>query len=270
MSEICIVTTFQREELLFLCLEAIRRDDPDIPIIVFSDRAATSDDLTKTCDIFKAHLRIREQHNRYGNSWNLLMAATWAVQQAEIVHFIEDDTIVHRGYFEWARNTLLSTAPKTLGTQIEAAAYACVCGHIGSPHQVNWYTSPCASWNSDYLKIALGHVTPGYLQAETREEMLRVIDTDIFPKSKFKRGGSEQDGFFLRCIEAHGWRTAFPPDPLATHFGFFGYNRPPEVKRPEGEFPQRVQFCRDLLANYRRRVELFGKSTTDKEMGVAK
>jgi hypothetical protein len=83
MKEICIVTTFNREELLWLCLEGIRANDPDVRICVFSDRASNGKDLQETLNRFSALSVIREPHNFYGNSWNLLQACKWLTDGAD-------------------------------------------------------------------------------------------------------------------------------------------------------------------------------------------
>jgi hypothetical protein len=281
VSEIIVVTTFQREELLFLSLEAIRREDSEIRIAVASDRGQTSDDLNHICDLFRAELTVAGDSHSYGNSFNLMTAlrcalnGTFAVdlEHLRIVHCIEDDTILHPGYFSWARQQLAQTVDFSIASQFKDmpigmrshALYAAVCGRIGSPHIPNWYESPCASWNADYLRIALNHLIPEYF-APTREEMQRMLDEKMFPNSKYKKGGAEQDGFFLRCIEHHKWQTKFPPKPLATHLGWYGYNSPPARERPTGNLEQRVEQCRAMLRDAEKRKFLFGHRITDAEI----
>jgi hypothetical protein len=232
MREIVVVPTLDREPLLHLCLEAIRKQEPNIPLRIFLD---------------KLH------HENYGNTSNAIAALQEGTNKADSVHYIEDDTIVHPGYFEWARKALAE--PNV----------AAVCGRIPSEHFENWYSAPCASWNADKLCIALSHVTPKYLAAKTQEEMRVIVDEQMFPKSRFYRCYSpEQDGFLLRCIEHYGWQTRFPPKPLATHLGYGGYNRPAEPW-PTGSFEEQVQWFRDLLVDRPRREKIFGKHVTDLE-----
>jgi hypothetical protein len=270
--ELVVVTTYVREELLYLCLEAIRREDYHIPVFVFSDRGADSPELSVTCSVFRAELIIRPAHSRYGNSWNTITACEWAVssiwRDLGIVHLIEDDTIIHPGYFRWARQQLaldLRVSPFQITHGDLRFRYAAVCGRIASPHIPNWYESPCASWNAGHMTVALKHVIPEYL-ADTREEMQIVLDERIFPGSQWKKGGAEQDGFFLRCIEHGGWKTKFPPIPLATHLGWWGYNSPPLRPKPAGSFNDRIEACRAMFANVAQRKEWFGHRITDAEL----
>ena len=262
MNDVVIVTTWQREELLWLCLEAIRRDDPSIPISVYSDRAQNSADLRKACATFDANLRIQIPHSNYGNSFNLLSACSaMTALDYEIIHLIEDDTIIHKGYLAWAREELTNGFVYDVSPKF----YAAVCGRIPSPHIPNWYESPCASWNAACLRTALGHIVPEYFSGDVKQ-MLKALDETMFPNSKYKRGGSEQDGYFLRCIEHHGWKTLFPPKPLATHAGGWGYNS--HRKRPEGTFEERIEWCRKMLTNKEMRKGFFGSSITDREMAA--
>ena len=254
-----LVTTFQREELLYLSLEAIRGNDETIPIAVFSDRGAESDELREVCLKWNSLCWSRPNHQRYGNSWNLILACQEMLSQLNIsiLHTIEDDTIIHPGYLKWARQQL-SIPPGIL-------SYAAVCGRIGSPHIPNWYESPCASWSVKHLRAAIALIIPEYF-CEKREDMQRVLDEKMFPDSKYKKGGAEQDGFFLRCIEHYGWKTKFPPKPLATHLGWFGYNSPPARERPAGNLAQRVEACRAMLADIEQRKFLFGHRITEAEV----
>jgi hypothetical protein len=254
-TEIVIVPTYKRDELLYLCLEAIRKQFEGT-VWAMSDRCAESPELYSMEKNFRATIFVRSEHPYYGNSFNALESLCWAIQpeyEYETISIIEDDTILHPGYFAWARGML------------NTKRYAAVCGHVGNALDT-WYTSPCASWRAENLKQCLELVPTYYLEARTREEMQRILDgAPQFKKSKFKYGSCEQDGFFLRCIEHFGWRTAFPEKPLCAHLGWFGYNRDGH-SAPTGNFEQRIQACQDLLANKQRRVELFGQRIVELEL----
>ena len=260
MNQVCVVTTFQREELLYLCLEAIRRESEYIPIWVFSDHGIASDELVKTCRNFDAMIEITNRHEAYGNSRNVITALHAGVVSVEshgVVHSIEDDTILHAGgqYFEWASNKVGGTDPK----------YAVALGRIPGDVLSTWYESPCVSWNAARLKQCLDKVPVGYIRATTREEMQRLAD-DAFPRSRHRYGSAEQDGFFLRCLEFFGWKSAFPQKSFASHVGWWGYNRPGGTP-PTGTFEQRIAECRRILRHKQARMELFGQRITETEMG---
>lgn len=252
-SETLVVPTYKREELLFLCLEAIRGAGYDRDIIVSSDKGHVSQELVQTAVRFDVTLVIREGGTGFGNSDNLLaLLRSGASSGAEIVHLVEDDTILQPGYFKWARR------------ELKTGRYAVVCGHIGNSLNT-WYTSPCASWRAEPLRKCLEIVPAGYAEAANREEMQKILDAPPeFQRSAFRYGSAEQDGFFLRAIEHFGWKTLFPPKPLCVHLGEWGYNRPMQ-EGPKGSFEDRVKYCRALLANRERRSQLFGKRIVDLE-----
>ena len=261
VNDICIVPTHKRDELLFLCLEAVRAQDSKLPIIVFSDRGHHSQDLSYSCAKFGAELVVRPHGLGYGNSFNVIEGMRYAVSLGvEMVHCIEDDTILHRGYLDWARPML-----REGGKEFR---FACALGRIPDDRLSTWYTSPCVSWNSRALMQCLEKVPLGYF-APTREEMQKIVDA-AFPGSRFHFGSAEQDGFFLRCLEFFRWRTAYPEHCLASHIGAWGYNRHGH-NPPAGTFEERVHFCRKLLHDREKRTEMFGKRITDSEMeGLAR
>jgi hypothetical protein len=278
MNEICIVPAYNREELLWLCLEAIRKADSEIALLVTSDKGADSDDLSKTCAQFHATELLRERHDAHGNSFNVLETLRYAAGKFDLIHIVEEDTIIHPGWFAWAR-TQLGLPPQLSGqnrpTRLESGKeghstqepnlYAAVCARIHGDRSTVWYDAPCASWNATYLRQALAMIPDGYLTAKSRNEMTVLADA-TFPNSRYRYGSGEQDGFLLRCIEHFKWQTKFPEKAMAQHLGFFGYNQPVGRDRPTGTLEERVAFCRQLLADKRQRTELFGQRITELEM----
>ncbi len=252
MNEVCIITTYKRDELLWLCIEAIRKQFAGI-VWIFSDHGRQNPDLWRLSLRFGAQLFFARGQG-YGNSSNLIGAMKTAlVGPWEILHCVEDDTIIHPSYFDWAR-AMLSTK-----------RYAAVCGHVGNELDT-WYTSPCASWDAEHLRKCLKLVPPGYLEATTREEMQKILDECLtFKKSHYRYGSAEQDGYFLRCIEHFGWKTKFPEKPLAQHMGWWGYNRAGH-KGPEGTFEERIAAVRKAINDKTFRTAMFGQRITQAEM----
>ncbi len=269
MKDICIVTTYKREELLYLCLEAIREQFTG-PVWVFSDHAYQSAELLRTGTRFGAMTFFVKESNRYGNSANVINSMKTALAgHSEIIHMIEDDTIIHPGYFEWARAklSLYTAGPRTQNAVLHTYPYAVALGRIPGDAASTWYESPCVSWNAGCLRQCLELIPPGYLEATTREEMQKILDDcPTFKKSKFKFGSAEQDGFFLRCLEYFGWKSAYPDKSFASHMGWWGYNRDTH-EGPVGTFEERVEICRRALYDKAFRTAMFGQRITQTEMG---
>jgi hypothetical protein len=279
MRELVVVTTYKRDALLSLCLDAIRQEDADISIFVTSDRGARSEQLSSVCFNHCTWPTVLPEHSSYGNSLNLITTLRWAVNgklNPEIIHICEEDTIIHRGWLDWARTILdqsveigetgfRGTPERMAYIKKAASPYACALGRVpANAVSAPWYESPCVSWNAESLRLCLDLVPPGYLECTAREQMQKILDA-AFPDSKFRGGSAEQDGLMLRCIEHFGWRVAFPPHCFATHLGVSGYNRPGH-KEPEGTFEEQVAWYRALLCDKQRRYELFGQEITDREM----
>lgn len=255
-TEICIVPTFQREELLCLCLESIRVAAPYLPIKIFSDRGECSQDLLHLSRTYNCGLTVRPAHRRFGNSYNLIRAMQSALllDNPAVVHMVENDTVISKDYFIWARKMLKADANT-----------ACSYGHISSDEvRQHWYESPAVSWDAEFLRRALAEIPDGYF-AETREGMQQKL-RNAFPMFKSSRGPGEQDSFFLCVIEKYQWRTVHPHRPLCTHLGWYGYNRPADEIAPQGTFAERVEACRKMLADKKARGKHFGTRITNLEL----
>lgn len=268
MRETVAVFTYRRDPLLYLCLEAIRREDQQIGVTVYSDRGENSPRLREICKTWGAGLSVNMQPKGHGNSSNIIRGMEASLIGTDIVHIIEDDTILHgAGWFKWARK-ILAPLEGAYTFEHKPSNYAVALARMPGDPPSTWYESPCVSWNSEHLAIALQHIPDGFF-APNRLAMLAVLDA-AFPKSRYRMGSGEQDGFFLRVIELRGWRTAFPPQAFASHLGFYGYNQPVGRTEPPGTFEEQVDFCRKLFRDKERRYELFGQGMTDREMAGMK
>jgi len=217
MRELVIVPTFERPALLHCALEAIREADPALPIHVFPDRGTNALDI---CLKFGAEQHRTIAHSHYGNSFNMLEALKWAsTQSCALVHIIEDDAIVGKGYFEWARQAL----------RANPTAFA-ACGWKFSPDfipqdgpdlLIGWYLSVTATLPKSNLAPILQHARPDYYN-----DMRGYLDR-VYPSSPY-RGTKhfEQDGLVLRVMHSMGQRAVWPRRPKSTHIGFFGYHAP--------------------------------------------
>src|SRR5215469_2964125 len=107
MSEVILIPTYKRIPYLMCCIRAIR-ECVNTKIVVFPDHGTSKDpDYAFVADYFqkdKVEILYVPAHDYYGNSYNALEALRWAYNAGfDLAHYIEDDVIVHRDYFEWHR-----------------------------------------------------------------------------------------------------------------------------------------------------------------------
>ena len=236
--EIVIVSTYQRSEMLWLCLEAIRFAEPEIAIHCFPDRGTKEHDI---CQRFNAteHLTIR--HNYHGNTFNLLEAYKWALTRPwERLYIIEDDAIVHSTFFSWCREAL----------DREPEMFA-ACGWQYSPNaiiadgpdvRIPWFLSVATCLPRASVQAIAAHATPYYY-----DSMQSYVDA-AFPHSP-NRGSLhyEQDGLTLRLMQSQSKRCIWPRRPRATHCGFHGYHQ--GENKMEGTLEERVNILRLAIKN---------------------
>ena len=238
MKEMVIVPTFSRSDLLYCCLEAIRRAEPKIPIEVFPDRGTKEIEI---CTKFNATHHLTIQHSYHGNSYNMLEALKWAASKgAQRVFVIEDDTIVDPSFFSWCRTALLNhpDAFAACGWRFSPDAVA----EDGPDFMVPWYLSVCSCLPAPSLVSIIAHARPEYYG-----DMQQYLDS-TYPNSP-RRGSMhyEQDGLALRVCEAQSQRCVWPRRPRATHCGWYGYHM--DGKPLGGSLEERVRVLKLILEN---------------------
>jgi hypothetical protein len=240
MREICIVPTYQRSDMLFCCLEAIRVAEPQMNLHCFPDRGT---DETEVCEQFNATQHTTLNHNYHGNSCNVMEALKFAYQtNADLVFIIEDDAIIDPSFFSWCR--------AALANPMNAECFA-ACGWQYSPDaivgegpdlRIPWYLSVCAAIPRRSLYEIVQHARPEYYA-----EMQNYLDR-AYPQSH-RRGSRhfEQDGLALRVCESMYKRCVWPRRPRAVHCGFTGYHM--EGRSLEGSLKDRVAILKLALKN---------------------
>lgn len=245
MREAVIVPTFKRQSFLYVCLEAIRKSDPEIDIHVFPDRNTAADNA-EACAPFNVTLHDVPNHPYHGNSYNMMEALKWAYEAGyDKVFVVEDDCIVDSTFLNWGRNALDN--PKPWNPFPFAAS-----GWIYSPDApdedgpdviANWYLSVCSAIPSRSLEKIVRHAVPDYYL-----NMKRYCD-ETFPRDP--QCGSqhyEQDGLILRVSNTAGERVTWPRRARSRHIGWHGYHMP-HGKQPEGDLMKQVAVVRMALEN---------------------
>ena len=238
MSECILVPTFQRSDLLYLCLESIRKYAPAIPLHVFPDRGTSELDI---CNRFNAVHHWTWPHSFHGNSANMCEALKWAFNERyDRVYVIEDDALIDHTFFGWCK----------VAFERHSDAFA-ACGWEYSPNAVKgdgpdlmlpWYLSVATCLPLASLAAIVPHCNLDYYR-----DMQGYVDR-TFVSSAF-RGTKhyEQDGLVLRVCEAKRQRCVWPRVPRALHCGWYGYHQ--GENRLEGTLEERIDILRLTLRN---------------------
>jgi hypothetical protein len=236
-----LIPTFQRSDLLFCALEAIRAADPSAEIHVFPDKGTSEKEV---CQKFNAIEHLVLAHQTHGNSYNMLEALKWASTKGHPrVYIIEDDAIIDPTFFSWADAAL---------DRQEDDIFA-ACGWRPSPdmkegketepdYRMSWYLSVCAALPISSVRSIVQHARTEYYN-----DLAGYCDR-MFPQSCYRGTGHyEQDGLILRICNQQSKRCVWPRKPRATHAGFTGYHMP--GKRLSGSLEERVQIIKLALKN---------------------
>jgi len=237
MQNLVIIPTYDRPEMLWLCLEHLAEcpHQESIQIRVVVD-AHIGQPPTPTADIqavlekfpqLSLQVGYRTPHQFPGNSFNVLMAYRDAYHQAEseYVYLVEDDVMVHPLFFAW--HQMQHETYPDLGCSIA----------VMKEPQHGHYASLGVCFRREMLKLILPHCRVAYFQN------VRAYCRARFPPSK---SDCEQDGLFCRLLIGH--RIIWATSTLAQHVGWYGYHRRRSV-RPIGTLEDRYIQVKHALAN---------------------
>lgn len=243
MRECVFIPTYQRSAFLYVCLENIRKSEPDIDIIVQPDRGM---DESEVCGIFNAMQRKTPDHKYHGNSFNMMDGLKHCYEAGyDRVFVVEDDCIVDSTFFDWARKAL--DQPKQWNPFPFAASgwiYSPDADGIDGPDVcATWYLSVCSAIPRRSLEKIVVHANEDYYK-----NMKKYCDK-TFPRDP--QCGSqhyEQDGLILRVANSVGERITWPRKARSKHIGWHGYHCP-HGKVPEGTLMKQVAVVHMAIAN---------------------
>lgn len=267
MREVIIVPTYQRNHYLYCCLKRIREQDGSIKVVVFSDRGETNHELRRICYDFRANLKIMPAHNLHGNSYCVLEALRWAVEQLqeyELIHINEDDAMQHPDCLAWHReqHDLFGDIFASCGWVFNRCAPI-----LPDLMFADWYYAPNACFRRDRLLQVIQHANPSYYHA-MQEYVLKVFaDSPLHKKgSQTDTNYYEQDAVIQFCINRDGSQVAWCGVAKVDHVGAFGYNR---TNGPKfiGTLQSRIDQVEELIADPYYRMELFGRDVVEREVG---
>jgi hypothetical protein len=269
VKEVIIVPTYRRTELLHCCLQRLRDQDSEIPILVFSDRGETSEELRIACQKFAARLILQPVHDYHGNSYNAGEALRFAYNSDfDLVHYVEDDSFVKEDWLAWTR-----------AQHEEWDDIFCTGGWVFNHHMpftedtyfAPWIYVPQFSIRHDKLALVMPHLNPIYY----RDMWLYLKDSfgenpinKLYPEVVHV----EIDGLLQRIIMKEKLQVAWCATAKIQHQGFGGYNR--------GGFVQYESFfddCSDFAARITKverfasdpywRASIMERSHVEREIG---
>lgn len=235
MQDVVIIPTYDRPEMLWLCLEYLSRspDSLGVTIKVYVDAHLSQpppsrieiEEVISKFPKLTMQVIFRSQHRFHGNSFNVLMAYKEAFgSTARYVFMVEDDVLIRPEFFAWHR--LQHTNRK-----IE-----CSVG-VGRRPEHAHYASLGVCFRREVIAKVLSHCQMAYFHD------MRGYCRHAFPSSKFD---CEQDGLWCRVLPVQS--VVWPRIPVAQHVGWYGYHRK-RSRRPTGTLAERYEQVKQVLTN---------------------
>ena len=253
MSDIVLVTTYNRPDYLRLCLDYLSRaagiETKEIWVCVDRGRSLIREfyevlgDFNKTLRIV---IKFRPEHSYMGNSMNTLESYKEAYQtDAEFVYLVEDDVLVQPDFFTWHE------AVQSMGGFMCSVAYRCVRNaqartDITDPAACFTTARDFASigvcWRRTRLAPVVAHARQEYYE-DLKEYLVKN-----FPFNRFSDCFAEQDGLIMRVMGVTHGITAWPYVPRCYHIGFAGYNRPRGARLSYAELQETIHNAEKVRA----------------------
>jgi GT2 family glycosyltransferase len=268
MRDRVIVPTFQRPELLWLCLERLFecQEVKDMDVYVYVDAHCGQPPpieeiwrVIANVDAVNLRLRLMAPHSYDGNSYNVLTAYSEAYEDGcDRIFEIEDDVLVTPDFFTWQYRQFAKRSdwfavvgaknPRTRIPDSCKDAYETVGENL---------VSLGVGYPRETIKWVLPHIRPEYFSNPER------YCKKTFPQ--FHIAGAEQDGLLQRIMLEDPRPIAWAAPVRAWHAGWWGYSRK-DTQRPQGTLEERVVQVREIIADPKRLHEI--SCADDVEVGV--
>jgi hypothetical protein len=237
MRDIVIIPTYDRPEMLWMCLEYlsackeaqeleiwIRIDNHDIVRSQTVERE--TDAVLQNFSHLPLRIKYRQPHRYDGNTFNIMesyLEAYWS--GAEHVYLIEDDVIVCKDFFSWHRQA------QSDNQCFCSVAWKCLKDRVTNlPYVVsNSYASIGTCFKRESLASIIEHAHHDYYS-----------DLLLYCRKTFPGRGdgyTEQDGLIERIMVINQFKAVFPVTPHCFHVGWYGYHR--GLPYPSGNLWQR-------------------------------
>lgn len=240
MRDIVLVPTYDRPEMLWLCLERLSEaeafSEHEVRILVDNHFGAPPrlDEAVAVASQFgPVKVTVRQPHGYNGNSYNVLEGYKEALaSDARFIYLVEDDVLVDPDFFLWHREA-----------QAQGDAFCSIAAEntrSGQLASFQDYASLGVCFPRVSLMQVVNHAVPAYYenQAGYCQRMFHVEQT--------AKEDVEQDGLILRVMAAANGYSVWPRTPKATHIGWYGYHRPGQ--RPQGTLRERYEQVKERIS----------------------
>jgi len=250
--DIVLIPTFNRHEMLNLCLEQIENAAPKDVAFMFAIDYGHDRQVVEVIDSrLKGYEKIKVFTKKHGYnqaklSYNILEGYKRAAELTdEFVFMIEDDVMIGKSFFDWHRQVqsqkdlFCSVASKNPNRDVRDI-----------DDEGMYYTSDgdYASIGICYRKEVIQDIIAIHANASYYGDMFgyigRVVGFEPYGKS-----WPEQAGMIRRLQLRSGKPIAFPYIPRAFHAGYYGKNRGRD-NRPYGTIHEKSEQVREIAFNY--------------------
>jgi hypothetical protein len=234
MKEIVVVPTFNRPELLALCLEKIEQaadapDDIRIYLDASMENRVSEVEYVRDMCLPRALIFHAKSHLKVASGcWNILTAIKSGYETgADFCWLIEEDVLIYPArFFSWHRK------------QVAAAS----CGRRHWDHR--WkhrdlYTNPGSLLRRPLLDALVPHINDEYF-----------TDTTAYCEKHFPYWdvSTLDDWLIRRVMKQEGMTCVYPEKAVCAHVGFRGYGQLDIYQNNDPDLEKRIERARYLLA----------------------
>jgi hypothetical protein len=273
-TEVVLVPTYKRPEMLFHCLALIRAFEPQIPISVFPDRGTLDDpELRDPIEAFSDNVQWNwvAPHDYPGNTMNVMEAYRWAYNETfDLTYLIEDDVMIHPDFFKWHREQHDDEDSHEIFASM-AWIFNRHAPIVEMDMRQAWYYSIGTCFARDKLRLIVEHATSNYYGDMTGYLAKHFKTSPLNDPLNIQH--FEQDGLIQRIIDQEKSQTVSPGIAKCTHLGFYGYNRgwscDKEIYEGCSTFTERLSRLTKFLDDPYWRATVFGRAIVEREIGKA-
>jgi hypothetical protein len=254
VKDIVLIPTFERPEMLQLCLEHLYTNPEvarnEVLVWIIEDHHVGNPPAPEnghvaiqftSCEMW---FTSRQPHHYWGPAYNILTGLREARDAgAEFIFLVEQDVMVAPDFIRWHRavyrkqsDILASIGCRYVRYQGDETITAFLLAR--------WSSSIGIAWRAENLSPVLEHANEDYF---TRE--IEYLD-ERFTDGSWPWPGrwGSQDGMIHRVLRQSGKRNAFPAKPRCYHAGYYGKFQRKDKQTVEGAtLGERIQNLRQRI-----------------------